>query len=64
MTRPYCNRVMVKVPRTELLKIETRKQIIYLEQEFKLTKDTDFPTLNKMCCDFWGLDAANYSLYD
>lgn len=25
MTRPYCNRVMVKVPKTELLKIQTRK---------------------------------------
>lgn len=64
MTRPYCNKVMVKVPQTELLKIETKKQVIYLEQEFKLTKDTDFPTLNKMCCDFWGLDHNNYSLYD
>lgn len=25
MTRPYCNRVMVKVPKTELLQIQTRK---------------------------------------
>ena len=64
MTRPYCNRVMVKVPKTELLKIETRKQIVYLEQEFKLTKETDFPTLKDMCCDFWGLENSNYSLYD
>ena len=31
MTRPYCNKVMVKVPETELLQIETRKQVVYLE---------------------------------
>ena len=64
MTRPYCNKVMVKVPKTELLQIETRKQVVYLEQEFKLTKDTNFVTLRDMCCDFWGLKRENYSLYD
>jgi len=56
ITRPYCNRVTVKVPKTELLQIETRKQVVYLEQEFKLTKDTNFDTLRNMCCDFWGLN--------
>lgn len=55
---------MVKVRKTELLQIETRKQIIYLEQEFKLTKKTNFETLKDMCCDFWGLESNNYSLYD
>ena len=59
MTRPYCNKVMVKVPKTELLQIETRKQVVYLEQEFKLTKDTNFVTLRDMCCDFWGLKREN-----
>ena len=56
MVRPYCNKVMVKVPKTELLQIETRKQTIYLEQVFKLTKETNFKTLRDMCCDFWGLN--------
>ena len=42
ITRPYCNVVTVKVPKTELLKIESKKQIVYLEQEFKLEKETDF----------------------
>lgn len=35
-----------------------------MEQKFKLTKETDFETLKKMCCDFWGLKRENYSLYD
>ena len=55
---------MVKVPRTELLQIETRKQMFYKEQEFKLAKTTDFETLRLSCCDFWGLDRDSYSLYD
>ncbi len=42
----------------------TRKQVVYLEQEFKLTKITNFVTLKDMCCDFWGLKRENYSLYD
>ena len=64
INRPFCNRVMVKVPRTELLAIETRKQMFYKEQEFKLTKDTDFETLRISACDFWGLNQEEYSLYD
>lgn len=55
---------MVKVPKTELLQIQTRKQVVYLEQEFKLTKDTNFEILKDMCCDFWGLKKDSYSLYD
>ena len=55
---------MVKVAKTELLQIETAKQTVYLEQEFKLTKETNFKTLRDMCCDFWGLKRENYSLYD
>ena len=47
LTRPYCNKVTVKVPKTELLKISSKKQIVYLEQEFKLDKETDFFTLKK-----------------
>ena len=64
MERPYCNKVMVKVAKTELLKIDTQKQTVYLEQEFKLTKSTDFMTLKDMCCDFWGLNRDHFSLYD
>ena len=37
---------------------------MYLEQEFKLTIDTNFDTLRNMCCDFWGLSKNQYSLYD
>jgi hypothetical protein len=55
---------MVKVAKTELLQIESQKQTVYLEQEFKLTKDTDFEVLRDMCCHFWSLDKKYYSLYD
>ena len=64
MVRPYCNKVMVKVARTELLQIDNKKQAVYLEQEFKLTKETNFETLKDMCCQFWGLNQDKYSLYD
>jgi len=64
ITRPYINRIIVKVPKTELIKIQSRKQVVYLEQTFKLTKETNFKTLCHMCCDFWGLNRNQYSLYD
>lgn len=64
LVRPYCNKVMVKVARTELLQIDNNKQAVYLEQEFKLTKETNFETLKDMCCHFWGLNEDKYSLYD
>lgn len=63
-TRPYCNRVTVRVARSELMQIQSRRQVIYLEQEFKLEKDTDFETLKTQCCRFWGLSESEYSLYD
>lgn len=64
ITRPYCNHVGVKVSKAELMQIESRKQVVYLEQTFKLTKVTNFDTLRNMCCDFWGLPRNQYSLYD
>ena len=63
ITRPYCNEVTVKVSRSQL-NHNSRKKVEYVEQVFKITNDTSFQMLRDMCCEFWNLASAKFSLYD
>lgn len=36
----------------------------YVEQRFRITKQTTFEDLRIGACEFWGLDKSKYSLYD
>ena len=41
-----------------------KKKDDYLEQKFRIMKNTTFEDLRKESCEFWGIDPSKYSLYD
>ena len=41
-----------------------KKKSEFVEQRFRITKQTTFSDLKDASCDFWGLDAPKFSLYD
>ncbi len=61
--RPYCNSVLVKLPRSEIMKMPTRNTVEYEEQWFKLSQETTFQQLLHQCCQFWGLTQEDFSLF-
>ena len=66
--RPYINFALVKVLSSDVIKSEkaviNRNRATFLEQKFKITKDTTFAELRDECTKFWDIyiDKDNYTL--
>ena len=62
--RPFVNSIKIKLKSLELGKMRRNKKDDYLEQKFRITKQSTFDDLRTVACEFWGLDRYKYSLYD
>ena len=73
--RPFVNSINVKLwskdLSTSLMIIAARENVTirkkkaeFVEQKFKITKETTFEDLKIAACDFWGLENLRFSLYD
>ena len=65
--RPFVNSINVKLKAKEIGMRGGRsgsKKEEYVEQRFRITRQTTFEDLRIGGCEFWGLDTGKYSLYD
>jgi hypothetical protein len=63
--RPFVNSITVKISAKEIAAtVKKKKKDEYIEQKFRITKQTNFEDLKNAACEFWDLDKTRYSIYD
>lgn len=62
--RPFVNAIKVKLNARDIGIVKKKKKDNYVEQKYRITKETTFERLKTAACEFWGVEKEKYTLCD